>query len=70
MALHPNKEIVATGQMAGKELNEKTVVRGKLESGPGRERGKTGRITSQGKLVDVHIWSATTRELITTIFGF
>lgn len=27
MALHPDKDIVATGQMAGKELNEKTVVK-------------------------------------------
>lgn len=25
LALHPDKDIVATGQMAGKELNESTV---------------------------------------------
>ena len=27
MALHPDGDIVATGQMAGKELNESTVVK-------------------------------------------
>lgn len=27
-------------------------------------------MTSQGKLVNIHIWDASTRELITTIFGF
>ncbi len=35
MALHPDKDIVATGQMAGKELNESTVVKQSLDQAKG-----------------------------------
>jgi WD40 repeat protein len=71
MALHPNKDIVATGQMAGKKLNEKTVVKQKIDhGGPARTRGKTGKSSTQGKLCEIHIWSAQTRELVTTLIGF
>jgi len=53
MAIHPNKEIIATGQMAGKALNE-----------------KVSKASAQGKLVDIYVWNASTREIITKIFGF
>jgi hypothetical protein len=70
LALHPDKDIVATGQMAGKELNEKTVVKQTLAQAKGVERGKEGKVTTQGKLVDIYIWRASTREVIAKIFGF
>lgn len=72
MALHPGKEIVATGQMAGKGLNEKTVVKQKIDDASrGRvERGRQGKSSTQGKLVEIHVWSASSQELITTLFGF
>lgn len=35
MAIHPDRDIVATGQMAGKELNESTVVRQTLAQAKG-----------------------------------
>lgn len=57
MAIHPNKEIVATGQMASKELTDKTIM------------NKGRQALKQGKLVNIHIWSATTRELIVTLRG-
>lgn len=56
--------------MAGKELNEKTVVKQTLAQAKGVERGKEGKVTTQGKLVDIYIWRASTREVIAKIFGF
>ena len=61
MAMHPNGDIVATGQMAGKELN-----------GP-RSNTKGGgqrKALAQGKLVDIYVWSASTREVLAKITGF
>jgi hypothetical protein len=53
MAIHPDKDIVATGQMAGKALNE--AVTQKKNQG-----GKNKKAAKQGKLVEVYVWRAST----------
>ena len=63
MALHPDGDLVATGQMAGKELNEKT--QGKINQG-----AKGRQALKEGKLVDVYVWKSSTREVVAKIFGF
>lgn len=61
MAIHPNGEIVATGQMAGKGL-----------VGPASNtKGAAGRTKLQeGKLVEIYIWSSITMQVISKIVGF
>ena len=60
-AMHPDKDIVATGQMAGKALNgPKSNVRG----------GGEKKELAQGKLVDIYVWKASTREVLAKITGF
>ena len=61
MAMHPDKDIVATGQMAGKALN-----------GPASNKrgGGQKKALAQGKLVDIYVWRASTREVICKITGF
>lgn len=61
MAMHPNKEIVATGQMAGKALN-----------GPASNKrgGGKKKDLAQGKLVDIYVWKASTCEVVAKITGF
>jgi len=60
-AMHPNKDICATGQMAGKALNgPKSNVKG----------GGKKKDLAQGKLVDIYVWSASTREVLAKITGF
>ena len=53
MAIHPDRDIVATGQMAGKALNEE--VTQKKNQG-----GKNKKAAKQGKLVEVYVWRAST----------
>jgi len=62
MAMHPNGDIVATGQMAGKALNGP-------KSNTGTKGGKKKEL-AQGKLVDIYVWSASTREVLAKITGF
>lgn len=58
MAIHPDLDIIATGQMANEELDEiKAVNKGKSQS-------------VSGKLVPIYIWRASTRELVCRIYGF
>ena len=61
MAMHPNGDIVATGQMAGKELNE---------AAANTRGGGQRKAARQGKLVDIYVWSASTREVLAKIIGF
>lgn len=64
MALHPDGDIVATGQMAAKAL-------GPERSNTKINQGAKGREALQeGKLVDIYIWKASTKEVITKIRGF
>ena len=57
MAMHPDGDIVATGQMAGKEL----------KGPPSNTRGGgQKKALAQGKLVDIYVWSASTREVLAT----
>jgi microtubule-associated protein-like 6 len=58
MAMHPDGDLVATGQMAGKGLTDKTV------------KGKGRQALKQGKLVDVFVWKSSTREVVAKISGF
>lgn len=61
MAMHPDGDIVATGQMAGKEL----------KGPPSNTRGGgQKKALAQGKLVDIFVWKASTREVLATICGF
>lgn len=46
LAIHPNRNIIATGQMAGKELNEQTVVKGNAKS-LGQDPSKAGKRARQ-----------------------
>lgn len=64
MAIHPDLNIVATGQMANDELDEiKTTGTAKVNS-----MGKLQTVA--GKLVTIYIWKASTREVIRKIEGF
>lgn len=58
LALHPDGDIVATGQMAGKELNEGKA-NAKINAG-----AKNRVALRQGKLVDIFVWRASTCEVI------
>ena len=58
MAMHPNGDVVATGQMAGKELNE---------AAANTRGGGQRKAARQGKLVDIYVWSASTREVLAKI---
>ena len=61
MAINKDKDIIATGQMAGKEL----------KGPPSNKRGGGQRkALAQGKLVDVFVWRASTQEVLATITGF
>jgi len=61
MAMHPDGDIVATGQMAGKEL----------KGPPSNVRGGGQKAElAQGKLVDIYVWKASTREVVAKICGF
>ena len=46
LAYHKGKNIVATGQMAGKEVNEKSV--------------RVNKKFVEGKLVNIFLWDAST----------
>ena len=62
MALHPDGDIVATGQEAGKAINE-------VYNKGGRGKGKDPAGV-QGKLVDIHIWSSSDpKNALVTIKG-
>lgn len=61
MAIHPDGDIIATGQMAGKALNE---------AAANTRGGGQKKAARQGKLVEVYVWKASTREVIAKIFGF
>jgi hypothetical protein len=50
LAYHPGKNLVATGQMAGKEVTEKSA--------------RTNKVPIEGKLVNIFIWDADTCEQI------
>lgn len=56
LAYHAGKNIVATGQMAGKELNEESAGRRKHGAKLSRKKAK------EGKLVNIFLWDATTCE--------
>ena len=56
MAMHPDGDICATGQMAGKALNEKV--------------DRKSKVSRQGKLVEVYVWRTSTREILAKIVGF
>lgn len=76
MAIHPELDIVATGQQASPELDEgkKPNAKGKMvEVGDfrGKMSGDTGKLRGvAGKLVPIYIWRASTREVIVKIYGF
>lgn len=55
MAIHPERDLVATGQMAGKELK-----------GPASNKrgGGQKKALAQGKLVDIFVWRASTQEVV------
>jgi echinoderm microtubule-associated protein-like 6 len=61
MAIHPDGEIIATGQMASKDLIGEA----------SNKRGAAGRkALAEGKLVRIYIWNSKTMELIKEIVGF
>lgn len=64
MSYNSVANIVATGQMASKELNEAT--NKKLDSKT-LNAAKTKIAAKEGKLVDIMIWDAETCELITKL---
>lgn len=64
MAIHPDGEIVATGQMAGKELN------GPASNSRNMDGAKGRKALADGKLVDILIWNSTTMQLVQKITGF
>jgi len=61
MALHPDGDIVATGQMASKELGDER---------SNKKNARNKGVLKQGKLVDIRIWRASTCETICKIRGF
>lgn len=64
MAIHPRGDLIATGQMACKELGpEKSTV--KINQG-----AKNRKELAQGKLVDILIWNAHTKAVMCKIRGF
>lgn len=64
MAMHPDGDIVATGQMAAKQL-------GSERSNTKINQGAKGRqALKEGKLVDIYIWRASTQEVVAKISGF
>lgn len=68
MAIHPELDIIATGQMANEELDEiKSGAPAKMVE-QGGFKGKSQSVA--GKLVPIFIWRASTREVITRIYGF
>lgn len=64
MAIHPDGDIIATGQMAGKDLVGPRSNKRNFQGAKGRTA------LAEGKLVAIYLWRASTLEVINKIEGF